>query len=531
MLAAVVGIVAIAALLFFVWLKTSVPDTSGRLDPDPTPRRTGRLSDQSVLSPEPASGNPPALPSGAEQLVDDLDGTLLWASPTSGPPISLAYAPPGAQCFIHLRPQALATHPEGEKILAALGPWGQAIVASLRELTQLQLDEIEALLVSIVPAKDRGYHIALRIHLAPEASTRFSGAAPELVGDHTYFSPPPGDSAEPAGRILVICPTQLASELVDSAGEPPPLVRDLESLVEHSDADRTATIIVSPKFLEASGSDLLVDDAEPLRIALRRLVGNEATAVALSLNWDDDFFAELRAVPALNVPPRRLAATLKQRIAEAPDEIEELVLATTWHPHGRKILARFPGMLRKFAGYARSAGDDRQALVRCYLPSIAGHNLLMAAELLLTQPQGDGALADAAAPAPAAALSTEERLKRPTSLSFAKESLDRAIELIAADTGLDISIAGADLQLDGITKNQSLALEVRDQPAAAVLVEILLRCNPDRTATGPADPRQKLVYVVEPAQQGAAGRIIVTTRTAAAQRQLPLPDVFVVPAP
>ena len=39
------------------------------------------------------------------------------------------------------------------------------------------------------------------------------------------------------------------------------------------------------------------------------------------------------------------------------------------------------------------------------------------------------------------------------------------------------------------------------------------------------------VYVVEPAQQGAPGRIIVTTRTAAAQRQLPLPDVFVVPAP
>ena len=48
-------------------------------------------------------------------------------------------------------------------------------------------------------------------------------------------------------------------------------------------------------------------------------------------------------------------------------------------------------------------------------------------------------------------------------------------------------------------------------------------------ATGPADPRQKLVYVIEPTTTGAAERIIVTTRTAAAKRGDQLPEPFVAP--
>jgi hypothetical protein len=543
----VAAVAAALACVVLVALLILNPSDQGAEAPSahPAPPRTGRLSDQSAPSLEPAAEPPPPAPQ-AEQLVDDPAGSLLWASPTAGSPISLAYAPPGAQCFIYVRPQALAAHEEGEKVIAALGPWGQAIAAQLQELAAANLDELDAVLASIVPAKDHGFEVTLRLHLTPPASTRFSGAGADLatllptgadathasqsyrtVGDRAYFIPPTNDTqAAAAGATLVICPASIATELIDSAGEPPPLTRDIESLVEHSDADRTATIIFAPKFLEASGSDLLVDAAEPLRLVLRRLVGKEATAVALSLNWGDDFFGELRAVPALNVPPRLLAIKLSERIAQAPDEVEELVLSAPWHPHGRKVLARFPAMLRKLAGYTRTGDNDRQALARCYLPLIAGHNLLMAAELVLTQPRDS-----AAAPRPAGELSIEERLARPTSLVFAKEPLDRAIELLAADTGLDISIAGADLQLEGITKNQSLALDLRDQPAAAVLVEILLRCNPDRTAEGPADPRQKLVYVVESAQQGAPGRIIVTTRAAAAQRQLPLPDVFVGEAP
>ena len=208
-----------------------------------------------------------------------------------------------------------------------------------------------------------------------------------------------------------------------------------------------------------------------------------------------------------------------------------MVLAEPWHPYGRKVIARLPGMLRTLARYTRAGEEDREAIVRAYLPAAAGHNLLMAGELLLTQPHGDGANAAAENPAatPTAPTSIADKLAAQTSLSFAKESLEQAVALLAEDIGVEITIAGGDLQLDGITKNQSLGLDLRDRPAGEILLEILLRANPDRQATGPADPRQKLVYVIEPTTTGAAERIIVTTRTAAAKRGDSLPEPFAAP--
>jgi hypothetical protein len=303
------------------------------------------------------------------------------------------------------------------------------------------------------------------------------------------------------------------------------LVRDVESLAEHADADRAATLIVAPKFLDMSGGDLLTGDARPLDDALRWLLGRDATAVSFSIHLDENLFAELRAVPALNVPPRRLAIKLRERIAAAPDAVEDMIAAANWPPYGRKVLARFPGMLRALARYSRAAEDDRQALVRCYLPAVAAHNLLMGGELLLTQSSSEAASPKSIAAAEKPT-TLEERLAKKTSLVFTKDSLERALELLADDTGISIAIQGSDLQLDGITKNQSLAMDAHDQPAGEILVEILRRANPDRTATGPDDPRQKLVYVVEPEKQGAPARILVTTRSAAAKGRKPLPAAF-----
>jgi hypothetical protein len=150
----------------------------------------------------------------------------------------------------------------------------------------------------------------------------------------------------------------------------------------------------------------------------------------------------------------------------------------------------------------------------------------MAAELLLTQPRAGESTTTVESPGDAKPSTIEERLAAATSLSFTKDSLERALELLAEDIGVEISLQGADLQLDGITKNQSLALDLRNRPAREILLEILLRANSDRTATGPTDPRQKLVYVIQPDQAGRPGRIIVTTRTAAEKREDRLPDVF-----
>jgi len=527
--AAVSAVVAIAAIAFML-NSGEKPPMQPAAEAAATPPRSepGR----------PDPGAPPIESPNATELIDDPTGQILWAAPANGPPISLAYTPAGTQCLIHLRPAAIASHPEGERVLAALGPWGRSVVDQLQAIIHGDFAEIESLLIAVTVSDANQLETTLRVEFVTpiddvELSKRLPAAMQAAQGSvavrtddgRAYFL-----VKEPTPS-LIVAPTALAAEFIESNGEAPPLVRDVEALVEQSDAERDVTVIVAPKLLQASGNELLTADAAPLHDSLRWLLGDEATAIALSVDWGDDFFAELRATPALNVPPRRLAAKLRERIIALPAAIEEMVLAEPWHPYGRKVIARLPGMLRTLARYTRAGEEDREAIVRAYLPAAAGHNLLMAGELLLTQPHGDGANAAAENPAatPTAPTSIADKLAAQTSLSFTKESLEQAVALLAEDIGVEITIAGGDLQLDGITKNQSLGLDLRDRPAGEILLEILLRANPDRQATGPADPRQKLVYVIEPTTTGAAERIIVTTRTAAAKRGDSLPEPFAAP--
>jgi hypothetical protein len=513
-LAVTAGVVGIAAVVL---------NTSGTED---RTRVAAGVEKANKSIPTPAAANQKAATIAArEQVVDDPKGELLWISPTQGAPLSLAYVPAGTQCLVHLRPALIAAHPEGERVLAALGPWGQDALARLRTMLGVELAEVDSLLIAVIISPDGQLDACFRATLTTkwdeeELVRRFPDGKAEqhakqsyrVLNNRAYFLTPAATSeSEPMQRALVVCPANLAPELIDSRGESPALVRDIEALAAHADADRAVTVIVAPKFLQAGGNELLVETAAPLHDALQWLVENDATAISLSAHWTDNFFAELRAAPALNVPPRRLAALLRERIAAAPDAVEEIVLASPWHPYGRKVLARLPGMLRALARYSRGGEEDRQALVRCYLPPMAGHNLLMAGELLLTQPRNETPVS----PASAKPATLEQRLAKKTSLAFTKDSLERALEMLAEDTGLEITIQGADLQLDGITKNQSLALDLRDRSAGEILVEILRRANPDRTAAGPSDPRQKLVYTMEPGLGVAGGRFIDTTRTAA----------------
>jgi hypothetical protein len=335
-------------------------------------------------------------PASSEVVVADADERLLWASPTAGPPISLAYAPPGAQCFIHLRPAQLAEHPEGEKALAALGPWGRDALEGLKTRTAATTEEIQFLLVSIVALPGGKLDACLRADLKstwneaeswrrlPAGDARRHGNQEwRATGDRAWFLLP--DRGAGANRTLVECPIAMAPELIDSAGQQPLVTRDLESLVARSDALRTATLIVAPNFLQSGGRRLLDGAAESLGESLATLVGRDATAVAISVHWGDSFFAELRATPALTVPPRYLAASIGKRLDASADQVTSLLAEAPPTSHAATVLSRFPDMLRRLASSTRSGEIEKQAVLRSYLPAVAGHNLLMGVELVLTQ--------------------------------------------------------------------------------------------------------------------------------------------------
>jgi hypothetical protein len=92
----------------------------------------------------------------------------------------------------------------------------------------------------------------------------------------------------------------------------------------------------------------------------------------------------------------------------------------------------------------------------------------------------------------------------------------------------EIRINGNDLVVEGITQNQRPGdFQLENVTLAAILTEIVFRANPDKAATGPADERCKLVWVVTDDPENPGRRIIqITTRQGAANREWELPTEF-----
>jgi hypothetical protein len=78
-----------------------------------------------------------------------------------------------------------------------------------------------------------------------------------------------------------------------------------------------------------------------------------------------------------------------------------------------------------------------------------------------------------------------------------------------------MEILGGDLQLEGITKNQSFGLDEKDKTADEILRVILAKSNPDG----------KLVYIVK--EQDGEEWVLITTRAAVEKRGDTLPPAYV----
>jgi hypothetical protein len=478
-------------------------------------------------------------PDAAANLIDD-DGKALWVSPTGGPPIDLAYLGPGSQIVIALRPAAIARHPEAARILEALGPIGQRVTASLEQLAKVELAKLGRLVIG-VETRSSGETLVTLVARAPEAFTlgklaRSTGQklrSDELgeyivIDDVAYFIP------NGSRTTLVVAPESSIADIIALAGDPPPLRRDVERLLTKTDADRQVTIICTPSSLFSEGRSLFESELSRLREPLFWFLGDELSAVTLSLDWGDDFFYEIITVPTLETSPELAARILSGRLREVPERVKQYVSTLQPSEYGRAVVLRFPAMLEAAVAYARSGFDKDHAVLRGYLPIAAGHNLLLAAELTLLDAASQGrTVAEATAPTGASdesEKSVRERLQEQTSLRFARDSLEAALDQLSKDMGVEIVIQGPDLQADGITKNQLLAVDMENKLAEEILVEILRLANPDKTAKSLSDGKQKLVYVVRAGDDGRE-RIVVTTRAAASARGEELPKPFVSDSP
>ena len=92
--------------------------------------------------------------------------------------------------------------------------------------------------------------------------------------------------------------------------------------------------------------------------------------------------------------------------------------------------------------------------------------------------------------------------------------------------GFRVRIIGADLEADGITRNQQVRdVDVKNKSVADVLTQIVVVAQ--NTGKPPSDAAQKLIWVVGPDPDDASKKtVLVTTRAAAAKKKYAIPSVF-----
>jgi serine/threonine protein kinase len=456
------------------------------------------------------------------------DGQTLWAAPGSGDPIAWDYLPARAEIVLALRPAELLRHAEGPKIISSLGPAGARAWAAAEADIKLPLAKVEALTVAwsnVEGSWVASYVVRPAVAVtSDQLAEKWQGFQSKSHGAEVYFTDGSIAYAAPEadqGRRIVISSAALLPELLDAGPQAAPLRREILKLVQTSDSSRLATMLfTTDAVLVDSAPALAARGLERLHAAAGWMLREDVQAAAISLHLGENCYLEARlAASAQTTTPEKLAGVFRERMQSLAVDVEDYLSRIGLHPHGSKVLIRLGTMARFVEEQLRVGAEDDQVVINCYLPAVAAHNLVLAAELAISQPAGaDAAPAVSTTPAasvppPGGSASIAEKLRQTVSLSFERETLERAIQLLSAETGVPMEILGGDLQVEGITKNQSFKLQETDKPAAEILRKIMLLANPDG----------KLVYVVKQRPPGGEDALFITTRSAAQKRGDRLP--------
>ncbi len=459
-------------------------------------------------------------------------GAPIWQSPTAGAPLDLAWLPPGVQVVLALRPAELSQQAEWQKLIdqRTLGLVSQWLSDDLPKQTGKTLDQLEAVLVGLLDGSPGPPKVALVARASEDYSlddmqASWSEAKPQEIEGQTihvqagraFYLPPSG-----ADKLLVIAPAVDLREMLKTGGEPPPLRREVEVLAESSDDERHLTLLAAPNFPLTDGKALFVDEGAKLIDPLREFTEMEDTdgklemtkAVMFSCHLGDSLFLELRLYDNFGRAAQSAAREVERRVAQLPKRLSGYVRDLQLSPYSKPILWDYKDQLDVLHKYTRMGVEGKQIVMRAYLPTQAAHNLALGAHLALLEVPGSGTpMAVVSSQGAAKPLTVAERLKKKTTLSFPRNTLEQSMKLLGDDIGVEIVILGNDLRDEGITKNQSFGLDEKDQPADEILRKIMKLANPDG----------KLVYTIKPKEGGGEEALYITTRAAAAKRGDKLP--------
>ena len=530
----------LAGLMFVVggwWLWGS-----GGVDADGQAR--GKTSADTSGAANQPGGLSGALPTGlidGQQVVLD-DGEQLWKSPTWGEAISFQYSPPGAQLFFFVRPSALLASAEGERVLQALGPEFAAARKSWEEDAGVNWSGVSQLIMTL-HQEELQLRVAFVVKLvdseeAQELVQRWAGAEQQQAYEQTYFQTSKWCYylPEEATDVFVMGGKTEIEGVLEFSGRAP-LNGAIEKLRRVSDADHHFALFATPFSMTGEllrdGRDYFFGPARRLREPLETLFPQGLDALSVSMHFGEQLYLETRFFGRTR-DRHALAADFHQRIAEIPNQIERYSALVLPHPYWRMVANRYPGMVRFLHRQLRIGVGRDEAVINGVLPPQAAHNLLFGGTMFLMSRPGV-AVVDNSATETTGPQSLDALLESRIDLSFDQQSLEFSIRDLGQEVkdrypklpfDFRIQIVGADLENDGITRNQQVRnINLSDKSLSESLTEIVVVAQ--ATGKPPSHPDQKLVWVVGPDPNEPEKQIVlVTTRSAATKKNYSLPAVF-----
>jgi len=506
-------------------------------------------------------------PTIRQNLIAD-DRSTLWQSPTEGAPLVLDKLPPNPRILIDLRPTALLELEEGKRLIASLGPALSSVIRAWEERSGVTLTELNRLTVSfhLTDSSDYQPFVLGQLNSSKgidqwladwqqpqmvQASTgeRFYVAAdqqwafmilpdsPQAVG---------GDSAQSSDQLRPPEDFQWfamgAPDLISQVAADSQVARitgPLRQLINQSDRQRHFHFLfLRPALFNEQGIRWMGPLMQGFNRELNVLLPDSLQAGMLSLHLDAGTYLEFQVASSVEVKSRELQELLIQRLRQQRDRTIDFLATIPSYPHWDRVRSRLNLMLMDLFRQMRWGIEHGEIVANAWLPPIAAHNLMAAAELAISFSAGAEGVAAAAAESEGGPQTIEQllQLKRdlnianPPDLNLLLTDLQNEIrdEYPALPFTFRIRLMGSDLQVEGITQNQRPGeLRIQQQTLANILTEIMTSANPAKDITGPEDPRCKLVWVIaEDPDQSNERSILITTRQAAANKGYTLPTAF-----
>lgn len=507
---------------------------------DPKTTRTSttkNLGANTRPNPQPSQPNPVA-DSEWDEMFDDRG--QLWASPLTGEPepLDATHLPSGdTKVIISLRPAAFLQDAEGQRVWKALGPWGKIAKQEIEALSGTTLENLDQVLIGLLPNGENPPLIATvarPVAPVPQQAVLQSWGQPtkeSLKGRDIYVGNGRAYyvSSVSGSQVIATAPEEYKEDLL---GEYEPLLRrESAQLKEMSDRRYHCCVLFEGQFPFLSGRAMLNtprgrDLVEGFKAVLQTGPNEYIQSGLLNLHLGNEYFyAELKAHGGVEIPPTKLSRDLRDSFLQVPLNVYHFYKPPSEGEFGfvpsddtRQLLARFPKMLDAWAAYLTRGTERKVAVLTSVLPRKAAHNLALSTQLAIRDPGIDLSELGPKTKEPETLEEKLTMIKIP--LVIERDSLDRVLDQISQDYDIPIRILGPDLQLEGITKNQSFGLDFAEpQSIEKILQEILYRANPDKTSPGIGDPKQKLVYVYNDDKS----EVIVTTRAKAWERGTPDP--------